>query len=226
VQIAVLEANVLTTMLRLLSIDSSIKVKQKALYAIGSIIRQFPFAQKRFLEAGGLSALASLFNSQKLDSIKLQVKAVTLLNDLIMEQKLTSKFAQKDDQMGQEKLKQYKKLNLEREIQLQGFCKMIPSLLASPDLDVREKVLQAMISIQDECRPDFRENVEMLRSLSKDLQRLESEESKQREMDDDEQETSPSQHESVSDSYFSLLRKMTEDLIEQVTTSKQNKDEL
>ena len=67
----------------MLSIDSK-EVKQTALFALSALVRHFPYAQKLLLQNGGLSALADLFSYPAAQ--QLQVKAVTLICDLILEQ--------------------------------------------------------------------------------------------------------------------------------------------
>ena len=58
-------------------------LKRKIIYAVSSLCRHFPYAQKKFLELAGLSVLSELF--QEYDAEKLQLKAVTLLNDFLIE---------------------------------------------------------------------------------------------------------------------------------------------
>ena len=66
-----------------LSVDPSLKVRRKCLFALSTLVRQFPHAQKRLLDSGGLSALADLFKSTTDE--KLKIKIVTLLSDLLLE---------------------------------------------------------------------------------------------------------------------------------------------
>ena len=55
-------------------------MKKKALYALSSILRHFPYAQKKFFDLGGLQSMMQLFQDNKLHS--LQVKVVTLISDI------------------------------------------------------------------------------------------------------------------------------------------------
>ena len=48
------------------------------------MIRDFPYAQKKFFELGGLQSMMELFRDDKLRS--LQIKVVTLMSDLNDEQ--------------------------------------------------------------------------------------------------------------------------------------------
>jgi len=85
VQIAAIEAGALQQLIRLLSIETSITFRSHLLSALSSLIRHFPFAQRKFLELGGLQALSSLLTQQTYDSGKLSVKAATLVSDLLTE---------------------------------------------------------------------------------------------------------------------------------------------
>lgn len=69
--------------LRVLATDPSPAVRKRALFALSTMIRHFPFAQKRFVELGGLSVLGKLFESDSAEN--LQVRVVTLLTDLVKE---------------------------------------------------------------------------------------------------------------------------------------------
>ena len=84
-QVGALDADALQILLRLLSSQShsSPELRRKILYAISSLCRHFPYAQKKLLDLGGLSVFRELF--QERGAEKIQVKAVTLLHDLIEE---------------------------------------------------------------------------------------------------------------------------------------------
>ena len=83
VQVLAVENGAMHDVLRLLAIDTSMTVRKRAMYALSTMIRHFPFAQKRFLELGGLSVLGKMFEDKSAEN--LQVRAVTLLADLIKE---------------------------------------------------------------------------------------------------------------------------------------------
>lgn len=70
-------------LIRILSIDSNKETRKKLLYALSSMLRHFPFAQKKFLELGGMSSLLTLFDNSKDTSLK--IKVITLLTDLYTE---------------------------------------------------------------------------------------------------------------------------------------------
>ncbi|GFN90642.1 nucleotide exchange factor sil1 [Plakobranchus ocellatus] len=83
VQVSAMESGILHNLIRGLAMDPSKTVQKKMLFALSTLLRQFPFAQKKFLEEGGLTALASVF--KEADNMNIQIKIVTLLTDLMNE---------------------------------------------------------------------------------------------------------------------------------------------
>lgn len=83
VQVAALDVGVMQRLVTTLSVDGSLPVRKKSLFALSTLVRQFPYAQKRFLDVGGLSALAELFSAATDDQLK--IKIITLLTDLLVE---------------------------------------------------------------------------------------------------------------------------------------------
>ena len=86
-QIAAIENGAMREVLQLVAQDPSARVRKRAMFALSALVRHFPFAQKHFLELGGLSVLGKLFDNKSDES--LQVRAVTLLSDLIKEKVIT-----------------------------------------------------------------------------------------------------------------------------------------
>jgi hypothetical protein len=83
VQIGALEEGALQLLIRLVSIHSSTGLRRKVMFCISTLCRHFPFAQKRFLELGGLSAIGKVFEESGTE--KLRIKVVAFLNDLLVE---------------------------------------------------------------------------------------------------------------------------------------------
>jgi nucleotide exchange factor SIL1 len=79
VQIAALEAGLVESLLRVVKLDASGLVRKRALYALSSLVRQFPLAQKRLLAAGGMDVFASIFKSDGEEDRQMQLKIITLL---------------------------------------------------------------------------------------------------------------------------------------------------
>jgi len=84
VQIAAIESGALQQLIRLLSTEPCVTFRSRLLAATSSLVRHFPFAQRKFLELGGLQTLTNLL-AQQAESEKLSIKAVTLISDLLAE---------------------------------------------------------------------------------------------------------------------------------------------
>ena len=85
VQVVAIEGGAIQSLLRLISPLESISVRKKAMYAMSSLLRHFPYAQQKFLQLGGLSTLSTLFKEQDSGIVSLKIKAVTLLHDMLLE---------------------------------------------------------------------------------------------------------------------------------------------
>lgn len=85
-QVSAYDGGALQALLRLLTRSPSINVKKRALYGLSSLIRFFPHAQRKFFELGGLSLLSGLMRETKSDYLSIQIKSVTLVHDLLVEQ--------------------------------------------------------------------------------------------------------------------------------------------
>ncbi|XP_057367633.1 nucleotide exchange factor SIL1-like [Daphnia carinata] len=143
-QIAAVERGVLPQLIRLVSFDPNPDVRNRALYAISSIIRHFPLAQKDFINHGGMTAFADIFLAGSADSLKLQLKIVTLLGDIILEKDmaaqrledftkggLSESTNEAEKVMLAEKLRQYEAAGVEKMLVEQNFCRLLPRLLTS-----------------------------------------------------------------------------------------------
>ncbi|XP_042143219.1 nucleotide exchange factor SIL1 isoform X5 [Ixodes scapularis] len=159
VQSSVLEFGLLPQLLRLVAMDPSSRVRSRCLFALSCLVRHLPAAQEALMHHGGLTVLAGLFAMGSSSSAKLQLKAVTLIHDLLVEQRLR----QGDDHAQVNKLQEG--------IQLYGFCSLVPELLQSPDVDAQEKVVQAMLSLAEICHKEFQVHLPRLHSLLNAYQR-------------------------------------------------------
>ncbi len=81
-----LDTGVIPVLARMLSTERSTTLRNRVLYALSSLLRHFPFAQQTFLQQGGLDALRSVFDKDVgTGKEKLQLKAITLITDLVTE---------------------------------------------------------------------------------------------------------------------------------------------
>ncbi|XP_063171736.1 nucleotide exchange factor SIL1 isoform X2 [Candoia aspera] len=152
VQVAAIEGGALQKLLVILATDQSLAVKKKALFALSSMLRHFPYAQQQFLKLGGLQVLRNLCTEKGMEM--LYIRTVTLLYDLIVEKQLL-KISDNEDQ-GHEKTQQYSQVNLVPAIVEQGWCTIISNLLKMPEHDTREKVLKTVYVLLTFCRETYR----------------------------------------------------------------------
>ncbi|KAG8305787.1 nucleotide exchange factor sil1 [Homalodisca vitripennis] len=112
-----LESGAVGTILRVLALDTAANVRSSALYALGCLVRRFPLAQRQFVDQGGLAVLVSLFDGDSGEQLKLQVKVVTFIDDLIVERQdakmtqlevLSNNETSAEKKEAEERLKQYK----------------------------------------------------------------------------------------------------------------------
>lgn len=176
VQVGALEVDALQLLLRLLSSqsNSSSDLRKKILYAVSSLCRHFPYAQKKLLDLGGLSAFGELF--QEPGAEKIQLKAVTLLHDLMVERENAESGFDPANSVEVEKLRQYKLVPLKEAMVEQGWCELVPTLLDSPEHDSREKILNAMKTLTNVCSIKFKTLEPKLNKLRQEYIKLAKEE--------------------------------------------------
>ncbi|XP_002737127.1 nucleotide exchange factor SIL1-like [Saccoglossus kowalevskii] len=177
VQVQAVEGGAIHLLLHLLSSNQPIGVQKKAIYALSSLIRQFPYAQNKFLQLGGLSIFSSLFKQSDISVLPLKLKVITLLHDLLAEQRNVMD-SLINDSVNQERMRQYNEVLLLPAMLEQGWCELIPTLLQVPEHDGREKVLQAMEIMLDSCRKEYTNQslIEQLRTLQSEYEKLAMEE--------------------------------------------------
>ncbi|XP_069725765.1 nucleotide exchange factor SIL1 [Phaenicophaeus curvirostris] len=163
VQIEAIEGGALQKLLVILATEQPLAVKKKALFALSSMLRHFPYAQQQFLKLGGLQVLRSLFRQKGMET--LYVRVVTLLYDLIMEKMLLEASQHGGDQM-EEKLQQYRQVRLVPAVVEQDWCVVVSNLLAMPEHDTREKVLKTVSVLMGFCKERFQGDPALSSTLS------------------------------------------------------------
>nr|XP_008113583.1 PREDICTED: nucleotide exchange factor SIL1 isoform X1 [Anolis carolinensis] len=179
VQVAAIEGGALQKLLVILATDQSLAVKKKALFALSSMLRHFPYAQQQFLKLGGLQVLRDLCTEKGTEN--LHVRIVTLLYDLIVE-KMLHKESHDDSDQVRERVQQYSHVALVPAIVEQGWCAIIPNLLRMPGHDSREKVLKMVHVLLDYCRESYAQDHSlnhMLGLLRQEYEELAAEEQKE-----------------------------------------------
>ncbi|NXA39744.1 SIL1 factor, partial [Eudromia elegans] len=152
VQIEAIEAGALQKLLVILATEQPLAVKKKALFALSSMLRHFPYAQQQFLKLGGLQVLRDFFREKGMEA--LYVRVVTLLYDLVMEKMLSEDSA--DGDHAQEKMEQYRQVRLVPAVVEQDWCAIVSNLLAAPEHDTREKVLKTLGALMAFCKEHYR----------------------------------------------------------------------
>ncbi|XP_036404036.1 nucleotide exchange factor SIL1 isoform X1 [Megalops cyprinoides] len=166
VQVEAVEGGALQKLLTLLATERPMSVKKKLLFAVGSLLRHFPFAQGHFLKLGGVQVLGDLFRAA--GGGPLRVRVVTLLYDMIIEKELISQAGLDPipDASHQERLRQYAQISLLPLLAEQGWCGLVPELLASPEHDWREKALRTLLAMMPNCQAVYRQDQALTHSLS------------------------------------------------------------
>ncbi|MBN3305876.1 SIL1 factor, partial [Amia calva] len=166
VQVEAVEGGALQKLLLLLATDRPLPLKKKALFAVACLLRHFPFAQRHFLQLGGLQVLGELFRTPGGGAMR--VRVVTLLYDMIVEKELISQAGLDvvPDASHQERLRQYSQVSLLPLLEEQGWCGLVPELLASPEHDWREKALRTLLAMMPHCQDLYRQDRSLARSLS------------------------------------------------------------
>ncbi|XP_078406684.1 nucleotide exchange factor SIL1 [Cetorhinus maximus] len=183
VQIEAIEAGALQKLLILLATDQPVAIKKKALFAVSSMLRHFPFAQQQFLKLGGLQVLGQLFQAKGMES--LHIRVMTLLYDMVLEKKLIQE-AQDNSVQHQEKCRQYDVVNLLPPMLEQDWCMLVPKLLTSTEHDTREKVLRTMNLMISSCRNEYQAMqglISLLNTLRSEYEELAAEEQREGEQD-------------------------------------------
>lgn len=83
VQVKAVESGALQMLLTTLATAQPFQVKKKVLFAVASLLRHFPYAQRHFLSHGGLQVLSELFRAD--GGGVLRTRIVTMLYDMISE---------------------------------------------------------------------------------------------------------------------------------------------
>ncbi|KAM9252627.1 nucleotide exchange factor SIL1 isoform 4-T9 [Dugong dugon] len=164
VQVEAIEGGALQKLLIILATKQPLATKKKVLFALCSLLRHFPYAQQQFLKLGGLQVLRTLV--QEKGTEVLAVRVVTLLYDLITEKMFAEEEAELTRETSPEKLQQYRQVHLLPGLREQGWCAITASLLALPEHDAREKVLQTLGALLATCQDHYRQDTQLSRMLA------------------------------------------------------------
>lgn len=232
VQIAALEGGAIQQLLRVLALDSDMSVRSRALYALSCLVRNFPSGQRKLIDEGGLSVFSELFDKEQQQFQKLQIKVITLLNDLIVEKQQTEDSLTKiKDPTQSEKLRQYNIINLEKQLVEKDWCTRLLKLLfvpksdrkskrddlssaVNPDIPIRpehdviEKVLNAMLTFSDVCMQQFQSAKQLLKQLEIQYKELAIQEQFEKDTGNETDNTGSYYYTSMSEIVVKLLNKL------------------
>lgn len=210
VKIHALDSGSIDILLRMIVLENDPSVKYRALFALGGLLRSFPFAQLKFLENAGLSVFFKLFD---LENLKIQLKTLTIINDLLQEEV----DARHDN--NKEKASQYENVNFREHLLKNNYCNVLNKLLVnsvsidSNDHDIIEKCLLALYTVIDDCNTSLtnksKDIVLSLRNLYKKLSEKEKENQSAKSDDNND--------------YYSGLYELSNNIVKRYPT---NKDEL
>ncbi|KAM5299089.1 nucleotide exchange factor SIL1 isoform 2-T2 [Ctenodactylus gundi] len=164
VQVEAIEGGALQKLLVILATEQPLTTKKKVLFALCSLLRHFPYAQQQFLKLGGLQVLKDLVQERSMEA--LAVRVVTLLYDLVTEKMFAEEEAELTQDVSPEKLQQYRQVHLLPGLREQGWCEITAHLLALPEHDAREKVLQTLGALLATCRDHYRQDPKLSRMLA------------------------------------------------------------
>ncbi|KAL0275318.1 UNVERIFIED_CONTAM: hypothetical protein PYX00_003206 [Menopon gallinae] len=192
VQIAALDAGSINILLKILKFDEDINVRSRSLYALSCLLRRFPAAQHKLITDGGLTVFASVFDEQKQDLLKLQVKIITLIHDLLFERKDTKMNILEEKNKNQtdatlvdlkERLSQYENMDIEGKLVEQSWCSRISDWFVNQNViseletvdgimspsadqhDLIEKVIDTLYVLSDICKPEFKSEKKLMELL-------------------------------------------------------------
>jgi len=147
-QVKAIKENVIPSLLRLLADPvETLKVKKKVIFALSSLLRNFPRAQIEVWKLGGYHTLMDVISRK--DSHVLQLKIIRLFTDLVDERNNIDKLHVDY----KERKRQYSIVPLHVILEKLEFCNEITSFLdPNAEFDVIETVLIALKTMKNICK--------------------------------------------------------------------------
>lgn len=170
-QVKALENDFIQKVLHVLSTNSKTEVKSRCLFALSALIRQFPAAQKAWIDHGGLQLLGKILYD---DQLQIKMKAMKLISDLIIERQNLQEIY--DVEQRQQRIKEYLITDFEQKLLSHYYCKVLShsvieylkekvaksgGQVSIENNDFLEVAAESMITAAPVCRSEFR-NVKLL----------------------------------------------------------------
>ncbi|XP_065215312.1 nucleotide exchange factor SIL1 [Planococcus citri] len=143
-QISALKAGVIPLLLHNIASNGDLESRSSSMFALSCLVRSFPLAEMKLIEEGGLPVLMDLFDDDSADGVKLQLKVVTFLSDLIIEKEdaklsmkekeqlianVTDELPREEFAQIMEKFRQYSMIELNSKLFELGWCEKLGVLL-------------------------------------------------------------------------------------------------
>lgn len=147
VQLKALENDFVQKLLHILSTNTKVEVKSRCMFALSALIRQFPAAQKAWIDHGGVEIFGKILVD---DQLQIQIKVMKLINDLIIERQNL----QENTNAAQHQLKAnaYAAADIEKKLLTYGYCSHLINLM----------ITNFNVEISDEPRTDRYEFLEIV----------------------------------------------------------------
>ncbi|KZC10977.1 Nucleotide exchange factor SIL1 [Dufourea novaeangliae] len=169
VQLKALENDFVQKLLHILSTNTQIEVRSRCLFALSALIRQFPAAQKVWINHGGLEIFGKILVH---DQLQIQMKVMKLISDLIIERQDLQEVA--NTEQSQLKTKAYLSVDLEQKILTNEYCKHLGNLMTksfkdeignqfkASNYEFLETISESMITIFPVCKYEFKSSEDSL----------------------------------------------------------------
>ncbi|KAI4484107.1 hypothetical protein M0804_007563 [Polistes exclamans] len=179
VQDKALEAGLIQKVLRLLWITTKHLVKTRCLYALSALIRNFPEAQKSFLDYGGLELFVKILIEEDED-FESKIRVMRLVNDLIIERQDIG-YAAEPEEYDDNTTDEYAVTAFRNRLIIHGYCKNVMNLMIrifKQELDdptiienyeLLEVIIENMIRVSTICKKEFHKNQHEILDTINDL---------------------------------------------------------
>lgn len=124
VQLKALENDLVQKLLHILSTSNKSDLKSRCLFALGALIRQFPIAQKVWVDHGGIEIFGQILVDGQLH---VQMKVMKLINDLIVERQHIEYIT--DVAQQELRVKAYSAADIERKLLKYSYCDRLSNLM-------------------------------------------------------------------------------------------------
>ncbi|XP_046752422.1 nucleotide exchange factor SIL1 isoform X2 [Diprion similis] len=160
-----LESEFVPIILRMLTKHGNAKLMNRCIYALGSLVRNYPAAQKSLLSHGGLEIFSQVLAD---GPISTQKRIMNLVNDLIIERVNLNEI--EDLERRNLKMQEYTGIELEEKIVQHKLCSQLGSLLVktiqneikiefnAQDHDLLEAIYECVLTVGDICKLEFKQN--------------------------------------------------------------------